>query len=65
MAHPSSRAHKSIADAEAEAGRIEAKLGNEQFRSKAPEKVVAAEEERLAAVRTRLDGLRAGVAELG
>ena len=59
------RLQKSIADAEAEAGRIEAKLGNEQFRSKAPEKVVAAEEERLAAVRTRLDGLRAGVAELG
>ena len=59
------RLGKLIADAEAEAGRVEAKLGNEQFRAKAPAKVVAAEEERLAAVRTRLDGLRAGLAELG
>ena len=62
------RLQKQIADAEAEAGRIEAKLANEQFRSKAPEKVIAAEEERLAAVRTRLDGLRArrrGVARVG
>jgi valyl-tRNA synthetase len=39
-------------------------LSNEQVRSKAPEKVVAAEEERLAAVRTRVDGLRASLAEL-
>ena len=59
------RLQKLIADADAEAGRIEAKLGNEQFRSKAPEKVVAAEEERLAAVRARLDGLRASLAEVG
>jgi valyl-tRNA synthetase len=59
------RLGKLIADAEAEAGRIDAKLSNEQFRAKAPEKVVAAEEERLTAVRARLDGLRAGLAELG
>ena len=59
------RLQKQIADAEAEAGRIEAKLGNEQFRSKAPEKIIAAEQERLDAVRTRLAGLRAGLAELG
>ncbi|MDP9236557.1 MAG: valine--tRNA ligase [Chloroflexota bacterium] len=59
------RLEKQIADAEAEAGRIEAKLGNEQFRAKAPAKIIATEEERLAAVRARLNGLRAGVAELG
>jgi valyl-tRNA synthetase len=59
------RLGKLIADAEAEAARIDAKLSNEQFRSKAPEKIVATEQERLAAVRTRLDGLRAGLAELG
>ncbi len=58
------RLQKLIADAEAEAGRIEAKLANEQFRSKAPANIVATEEERLAAVRTRLDGLRASLAEL-
>jgi valyl-tRNA synthetase len=58
------RLQKLIADAEGEAGRIETKLANEQFRSKAPAKVVAAEEERLAAVRTRIDGLRAGLVEL-
>jgi len=49
----------------AEAGRIEAKLGNEPFRAKAPAKIIATEEERLAAVRARLEGLRAGVSELG
>jgi valyl-tRNA synthetase len=59
------RLEKQIAEAEAEAGRIETKLSNEQFRSKAPAKIIATEEERLAAVRARLDGLRAGIAELG
>ncbi len=59
------RLAKLIADAEAEAGRIEAKLANEQFRSKAPAQVVATEEERLAAVRGRLGGLQAGLRELG
>ena len=41
------RLQKQIADAEAEAGRIEAKLANEQFRSKAPANIIATEEERL------------------
>jgi valyl-tRNA synthetase len=59
------RLQKQIAEAKAEAARIEAKVGNEQFRSKAPAKIIAAEEERLAAVRARLEGLRAGVSELG
>jgi valyl-tRNA synthetase len=59
------RLDKQIADAEAEAARITAKLSNEQFRAKAPEKIVATEQERLAAVEARLSGLRASVAELG
>ena len=58
------RLQKLIADAEAEAGRIESKLGNEQFRAKAPAKIVATEEERLAAIRARLEGLRTSLAEL-
>ncbi|MEX0750366.1 MAG: hypothetical protein WD359_06105, partial [Dehalococcoidia bacterium] len=58
------RLQKLIADAEADAGRIETKLSNEQFRAKAPAKIIATEEERLAAVRQRLDGLRASQAEL-
>jgi valyl-tRNA synthetase len=59
------RLQKLIADAEADAGRIEAKLSNEQFRAKAPANIVATEEERLAAVRQRLDGLRGSLGELG
>ena len=59
------RLGKLIAEAEAEAGRIAAKLGNEQFRSKAPAQIVATEEERLAAARSRLEGLRASLVELG
>ncbi len=58
------RLQKQIADAEAELGRIEAKLTNEGFRSKAPEKVIAAEEERLAGLKSRLEGLRVTLAEL-
>jgi valyl-tRNA synthetase len=59
------RLQKQIDDASAEAGRIEAKLANEQFRAKAPPQVVATEQERLAAARARLEGLRASLAELG
>jgi valyl-tRNA synthetase len=59
------RLEKLIAVAEADAGRISAKLTNEQFRSKAPPNVVATEEERLAAARARLEGLEASLRELG
>ncbi len=54
-----------LQEAEAEARRLEAKLANEQFREKAPPEVVAREQERLAGARTRLDGLRDRLAELG
>jgi len=58
------RLSKQLAEAEAEVGRLEGKLGNASFREKAPAAVVAKEEERLAAARARLDGLRQRLAEL-
>jgi len=60
-----SRLEKEIEEAEAYLRRVEAKLGNEQFRSKAPREVVAAEEGRLADARTRVEGLRRALVELG
>ena len=59
------RLSKQIAEVEAEVGRQEAKLSNEQFTARAPAAVVAKEQERLATARGRLDGLRASLAELG
>jgi valyl-tRNA synthetase len=59
------RLSKQIAEAEAEAGRIEAKLANPGFRSKAPEKVIAAETERLDGIRARLASLQATLVEVG
>jgi valyl-tRNA synthetase len=59
------RLEKEIAEAGQYIKRLEGKLGNEQFRTKAPPDVVAAEEERLAGARTRLDGLRRALGELG
>jgi valyl-tRNA synthetase len=59
------RLEKEIEDAAAYLSRLEAKLSNEQFRSKAPANVVAAEEERRASAQTRLDGLRRALSELG
>ncbi|MFN8585321.1 MAG: valine--tRNA ligase [Dehalococcoidia bacterium] len=59
------RLQKQIAEAEGEVTRLEAKLGNEQFTARAPEQVVAKEQERLATARTRLDGLRQSLAEVG
>jgi valyl-tRNA synthetase len=59
------RLQKQIAEAEAEVGRLEAKLSNEQFRSRAPEQVVAKEQERLSTAQGRLEGLRESLAEVG
>ena len=58
------RLSKQLAEAEAEVGRVEGKLANSSFREKAPAAVVAKEEERLAAARARVDGLRQRLAEL-
>jgi valyl-tRNA synthetase len=59
------RLQKQIADAEAEAAKLAAKLSNEGFRAKAPANVIAAEEERQSAINARLDGLRRSLTELG
>ncbi len=59
------RLTKQIEEASAEVARTEAKLSNPQFRDRAPAAVVATEDERLATARTRLEGLRASLAELG
>ncbi|MCH8993751.1 MAG: valine--tRNA ligase [Chloroflexi bacterium] len=59
------RLGKEIEEAEAYLRRLEGKLSNEQFRSKAPREVVAAEEERRDATQTRLEGLRRALDELG
>jgi valyl-tRNA synthetase len=52
-------------EAQAEVERLTAKLANEQFRSRAPQEVVAKEEGKLAAARSRLEGLQARLRELG
>ncbi len=58
------RLSKQYAEAEAEVQRLEGKLANAAFRAKAPAAVVAGEEEKLAAARARLEGLRQRLAEL-
>jgi len=60
-----SRLAAQLREAESEVGRLEQKLANEQFRSKAPVEVVAREEEKLAAARSREEGLRGRLGELG
>src|SRR5690606_18409686 len=58
------RLSKQIEEVAAEVQRQETKLANENFTAKAPEAVVAKERERLDTARSRLDGLRASLAEL-
>ena len=48
----------------AEGARLEAKLSDERFRTRAPAAVVGKEEEKLAAARGRAEGLRARLREL-
>jgi valyl-tRNA synthetase len=59
------RLEKEIAETEGYVARLNGKLSNEQFRSRAPAEVVAGEEERLAVAQTKLDGLRRALGELG
>ncbi|MCH7810802.1 MAG: class I tRNA ligase family protein, partial [Chloroflexi bacterium] len=56
---------KQLTEAEGEIKRLEGKLANEQFRSKAPADVVAKEQERLATAESRVEGLQGRLAELG
>lgn len=51
-------------EAESEIKRMEGKLANEQFRSKAPAEVVGREESKLEAAKTRASGLKERLAEL-
>jgi len=59
-----SRLSAQLAEVENEVRRLEGKLSNEEFRSKAPAEVVRREEEKLASARARADGLRGRLAEL-
>lgn len=58
------RLRKELSDTEAEIGRLEVRLGNEQFRGKAPAAVIAKEEERLQTATARLQTLRQRLSEL-
>jgi valyl-tRNA synthetase len=58
------RLRREVDDAQAEVARLDAKLANEQFRTRAPAAVVGKEEEKLAAARARLEGLQARLEEL-
>jgi len=60
-----SRLSRQIDELEAEVGRLEARLADERFRTRAPAAVVRQEEERLASARARLEGLRVRLGELG
>ena len=59
------RLTKQIGEAQGEVGRLEAKLANEQFRTRAPAEVVAKEQERLETATARLRGLEESLAEIG
>ncbi len=60
-----SRLSRQISELEGEVGRLESRLADERFRTRAPAAVVRQEEERLASARSRLEGLRARLSELG
>ena len=59
------RIGKQVEDARTEVLRLEGKLGNEQFRARAPAEIVQQDEERLATARRRLEGLEQSLGELG
>jgi valyl-tRNA synthetase len=58
------RVAKQVDESEAELSRLKSKLGDANFRVKAPKEIVAREEARLAAVQSRLEGLRAQLDQL-
>jgi valyl-tRNA synthetase len=59
------RLSRQIGELEGEVSRLAARLADERFRTRAPAAVVRQEEERLASARSRLEGLRARLSELG
>ncbi len=60
-----SRLSRQVGEAEADVSRLKSRLADERFRTRAPAAVVRQEEERLATTRSRLEGLRARLSELG
>jgi valyl-tRNA synthetase len=64
MKEQRAKLEKEVAAAETDVKRLEGKLGNEQFTSKAPPAVVEKERERLSAAQARVAGLRERLAEL-
>jgi valyl-tRNA synthetase len=54
-----------LEEAESEISRLESKLADQQFRSKAPEQIIAREQEKVVAARSRADGLTQRLKELG
>jgi valyl-tRNA synthetase len=65
VAKERARLEKEIGEQESYAARMRGQLGNEQFRARAPEKVIRDMEDKLAAADARLAGLRRSLAELG
>ena len=59
------RLRSQIEQAQAELGRVEQKLANEQFVARAPAEIVQQERDRLATARGRLEALEQSLAELG
>lgn len=59
------RLEKQLLEAEAEAARLHSQLDNDEFRAKAPAKVVAAIEQKYAATRDRIERIKRSLAELG
>jgi valyl-tRNA synthetase len=58
------RLTKQIDEAQEEVRRLEQKLSNDQFRTRAPAEVVMKEQERLATAGSRLRGLEESLAEI-
>jgi valyl-tRNA synthetase len=58
------RLRRQVDEAQAEVTRLEGKLANEQFRTRAPAAVVGKEEEKLVTARARLEGLQGRLKEL-
>ena len=59
------RAAKQLHEAQAEVNRLSQKLGNAEFRAKAPPDVIGRQEQMLASAKSRLAALEQRLSELG
>jgi valyl-tRNA synthetase len=64
-ANERSRLEKQLVDSEAELLRLENQLSNDAFRTRAPANVIAGIEEKYAATRERVEGIKRSLAEIG